>query len=81
MEFDQVVRKRRMQRNFSADPVPPEVLDRIFDLARRGPSAGYTQGQAFIVITQADLRAAVAGLAGEAGYVQMGFDPRAELEV
>jgi nitroreductase len=75
MEFDRVVRKRKMTRNFTNEPVSPEVLDRIVDLARRGPSAGYTQGQNFIVITREDLRLAVANLAGEEGYVSMGFDP------
>lgn len=75
MEFDQVVRKRRMTRNFTEAPVPPEVLDRMLDLARRGPSAGYTQGQNLIVITRKDLRLAIAKQAGEEEYVQGGFDP------
>ena len=75
MEFEQVVRRRRMTRNFTGEPVPPEVLDRILDLARRGPSAGYTQGQNFIVITAAEMHAAVAKLSGEQGYVSIGFDP------
>ena len=75
MEFDQVVRKRRMTRNFTGEPVPPEVLAKILDLARRGPSAGNTQGQNLIVITREDLRLAVAKIAGEEGYVSMGFDP------
>jgi len=75
MEFDQVVRKRRMRRNFTAQPVPPEKVNKILDLARRGPSAGYTQGQNFIVITREDLRQSVAKIAGEQGYVNIGFDP------
>ena len=75
MEFDQVVRKRRMRRNFTGEPVSPEVLDRMFDLARRAPSAGYSQGQNFILITREDLRLAVAKMVGEEGYVDMGFDP------
>src|SRR5512146_460123 len=75
MEFDQVVRKRKMTRNFTGEPVAPEIIDRILDLARRGPSAGYTQGQSFIVITREDLRHAAAKIAGEEGYVNLGFDP------
>lgn len=54
MEFEQVVHKRRMTRNFTGEPVPQEKLDRMLDLARRGPSAGYTQGQSFIVVTIGD---------------------------
>ena len=30
--------------------MPPEVVDRLVDLARRAPSAGHTQGWAFVVL-------------------------------
>src|SRR5688500_20357687 len=39
-----------MVRNFEDRPVPPEALDRILDHARRAPSAGHTQGFAFLVL-------------------------------
>ncbi|MGH3762071.1 nitroreductase family protein [Actinophytocola sp.] len=56
MEFQEVVRRRRMVRTFQPDrPVPPEVLDRILHNATRGPSAGYSQGQAFLVLQGEDL--------------------------
>ncbi len=50
MEFAEAVRRRRMVRNFTAEPVDPAILDGILDLARRAPSAGYTQGFAFLVV-------------------------------
>jgi nitroreductase len=50
MEFQDVVRRRRMVRNFEDRPVPPEVRDRILDNARRAPSAGFTQGSDFLVL-------------------------------
>jgi nitroreductase len=51
MEFQDVVRRRRMVRKFDPDrPVPQEVLDRILHNATRGPSAGFSQGQAFLVL-------------------------------
>jgi nitroreductase len=51
VEFQDVVRKRRMVRRFHADrPVPAEVVDRILRNATRGPSAGFSQGQAFLVL-------------------------------
>jgi len=50
MEFQDVVRKRRMVRNFEDRPVPREVIERLLDNARRAPSAGYTQGWAFLVL-------------------------------
>ncbi len=50
MEFSDVVRRRRMVRNFGSRAVPPELLDRLLDQARRAPSAGFTQGFAFLVL-------------------------------
>lgn len=51
------------------------MLDRILDLALRGPSAGFSQGQAFVVVTQPDLRRRIADLCHEAEYVKRGFAP------
>jgi nitroreductase len=39
-----------MVRDFAPTPVPPEVLERILDSARRGPSAGFSQGVDFVVL-------------------------------
>ena len=55
MEFQDVVRKRRMVRRYEQRPVPEEVLDRILHNATRGPSAGFSQGQAFLVLEGEDL--------------------------
>ncbi len=75
MEFTEVVLKRRMVRNFTNELVPPEVIDRILDLARHAPSAGFTQGQCYIVVTRPDLKKAIADLCDEGEYVARGFDP------
>lgn len=51
MEFSQVVRSRRMIRNYDADrAVPDEVLSRILSNAVRAPSAGFSQGWDFVVL-------------------------------
>ncbi len=50
MEFQDVVRRRRMVRRFGPDPVPDASLDRLLRNATRGPSAGFSQGQAFLVL-------------------------------
>lgn len=50
MEFQEVVRRRRMVRNFDDRPVPTEVVERLLDNARRAPSAGFSQGWAFLVL-------------------------------
>jgi nitroreductase len=55
MEFQTVVRRRRMVRNFDPTrPVPRVTVERLLDLAVRAPSAGYSQGWAFLVLTQPD---------------------------
>ena len=54
MEFQKVVRQRRMVRNFADRPVPPEALARVLDNARRGPSAGFSQGFEFLVLEGAE---------------------------
>lgn len=50
MEFADVVRARRMVRRFDRRPVPPAVIDRILDIARRAPTAGFAQGIEFLVL-------------------------------
>jgi len=39
-----------MVRAFTPDPVDPAVVDALVDLARRAPSAGHSQGWAFVVL-------------------------------
>jgi len=50
MEFQDVVRKRKMVRSFEDRPIPRDVLDRILANAQRAPSAGFSQGWAFLVL-------------------------------
>jgi nitroreductase len=50
MDFETVVKRRRMCRVFLDRDVPQEKIDRILDLASRYPSAGHTEPQEFIVV-------------------------------
>lgn len=76
MEFADVVKKRRMVRNFLADSVPQETVDRMVRLAQRTPSAGFSQGVSFVCVTDPDTRKRVAQIAGEEeGYTSGGFHP------
>jgi len=50
VELTDIVRKRRMIRRFDQRPVPSETIDRILDLARRAPTAGFAQGVDFLVL-------------------------------
>lgn len=50
MEWSDVVRKRRMVRDFTDELVDPMLLDRLLDSARRVPTAGFSQGIDFVVL-------------------------------
>ncbi len=50
MDFEMVVKKRRMCREYSDEDVTQEKVDRILDMASRYPSAGHTEPQEFIVV-------------------------------
>ncbi len=48
MEFAEVVRRRRMIRRYADQPVDPAIVDRMLEHATHAPSAGFTQGWAFL---------------------------------
>ncbi|HEU4746111.1 MAG TPA: nitroreductase family protein [Anaerolineales bacterium] len=75
MEFRDVVLKRRMVRNFADKSVVPELIERILDLTRHAPSAGFTQGQSFIVVTDPGKKKEIARTCEEDEYVNRGFAP------
>jgi len=57
MEFDEVVRKRRMVRSYDPErPVPPEIVDKLIAHALRAPSAGFSQGWGFLVLQKPEDR-------------------------
>ncbi len=57
MEFQDVVRRRRMIRDYAATPVDRAVVDRALANAVRAPSAGFSQGWAFLRLdTPEDVR-------------------------
>lgn len=43
-----------MVRAYDGRPVPPDVLDRVLDAARRSPSAGHSQGLDLVVLEGPD---------------------------
>ena len=51
MEFDEVVRKRKMIREYEPDrPVLDYIMSKIIENAHTAPSAGHTQVQEFIIV-------------------------------
>ncbi|HEX6255238.1 MAG TPA: nitroreductase family protein [Euzebyales bacterium] len=75
MELADIVAHRRMIRRYRPDPVDPAAVDRIVDTARRGPSAGFTQGVDFVVVTADPTRVRLAALCGEPEHVARGREP------
>jgi nitroreductase len=56
MEFRDVLRRRRMVRHYTDEPLDPEVVERILAAALRAPSAGFSQGWEFLALTAPDDR-------------------------
>lgn len=55
----EVVKKRRTIREFTDEPVPREVVERILDIARWSPSGSNVQDWRFVVVTDKKLLKAI----------------------
>lgn len=64
-----------MVRNYTNQPVDPRTIEVIVDAGISAPSAGFAQGQRFVVVTGEAKRRSIAAAAGEESYVSEGFDP------
>lgn len=53
MELLEAVHGRRMTRSYTGEPVDPQVVDDMLAAAVRAPSAGFSQGWAFLVLDAA----------------------------
>ena len=54
-----------MVRNFQQKPVSRVAIDRILDLVQHAPSAGFSQGWAYVVVTDESLRKRIGEMQGE----------------
>ena len=70
MEFRDLLPRRRMVRHYRPARVPLEVVQRIVSTVRRAPSAGYSQGQRLLVVTEEAGRAELARILGDAGWTR-----------
>ena len=75
MDFEDVLARRRMVRNYTDQTIDAEVLARIADAALRAPSAGNSRAVGVVVVTDKNVRSEIATLADENSYVAAGFDP------
>ena len=75
MQFAEVVARRRMVRHFAREPIDRATLERIAAVAQRAPSAGFSQGQRIVIVTEPQRKRRLAELVGEGFYTERGFDP------
>lgn len=51
MEYYEVINRRRMVRNFEDEPIDESTVERMVRAGLQGPSAGFSQGFEFLVLT------------------------------
>ncbi|MGZ3583624.1 MAG: nitroreductase family protein [Ktedonobacterales bacterium] len=54
MEFHEILKRRKSVRSYEQQPVPRDVLDRVLASVIHAPSAGFTQGNEFLVLDDPD---------------------------
>jgi nitroreductase len=75
VEFTELLPKRRMVRNYAPEPISREALERIVSTIRRAPSAGYSQGQRLLVVTDDERRAELVRIAREGWAADEDLEP------
>jgi FMN reductase [NAD(P)H] len=75
MEFGEILRRRKMVRRYTNEPVPREVVERVVARGRKAPSGGFSQGLRLVVVTEEQTRRRIAELGQEPEYVKNGFEP------
>ncbi|MDR7542747.1 MAG: nitroreductase family protein [Armatimonadota bacterium] len=79
VDFRDVLRRRRMVRHFTDQPVPEAVLRQLLRAAQRAPSAGHTQPLELVVVRDPQVRAELSaaswsrGARPDAGQVTVVF--------
>jgi nitroreductase len=54
VEFSEVIKRRKMVRAFTGEPLAPGTTERLLRAANRAPSAGFSQGYSFLVLEGAE---------------------------
>ena len=69
MEFKEILARRRMVRAYEPDSIDRETIERIVSTIRRAPSAGFSQGQRLLVVTETETRRKLAQLLGARDWI------------
>lgn len=75
MEFRDLLPRRRMARHYRDEPVPREAVERIVETVRRAPSAGYSQGQRLLVVTEPPAREQIVRIFSDGPATDEGLEP------
>jgi len=64
-----------MVRHYDGEPIDREALERILSTVRRAPSAGFSQGQRLVVVTEPAMLRAIGDAMSEDEAVAEGLEP------
>jgi nitroreductase len=72
MDFDEVVKRRKMVREYDSDrqQIPDEIVTKLIKRAHKAPSAGHTQVQEFIIVKDASTKKKLRKAAVNQEYVE-----------
>jgi nitroreductase len=70
MDFNEVIRKRKMIRWYDSKQVSDEIISKLIRNAHRAPSAGHTQVQEFIIVKDPAIKKKLRKVAVDQEYVE-----------
>src|ERR687891_2798565 len=70
MEFDHVVRKRKMIRKYLPKNIPDRIISKMIKNASKAPSAGHTQVQEFIIVKDPAIKKKLRKVAVDQEYAE-----------
>src|SRR5215467_7561666 len=72
MDFEKVIRQRKMIREYITNKqLPEELITRLIKNAHRAPSAGHTQVQEFIIVKDRTTKKKLRKVAVDQEYVEL----------
>ena len=72
MNIDEVIKRRRMVREYDSDrqQIPDEIVTKLIKNAHKAPSTGHTQVQEFIIVKHASTKKGLRKAAVDQEYVE-----------